>query len=494
MISCTAADPMPDMPMRQPRARDAKVYPLGEFIDELFDLTARRQAHSLDSAERLKGSFSELLGEPLAGLSAWRLEAWRRDRLEVGAQSDALNQQLRTLAECLRKAVQWGLMDRNPVEDLNLKGETEYFIEFFSGGVGHSFLREGWSPIGINDTWTVGYRAVVALEGVPASRDYTLKIQVAGIFAPIESMYQRIVVNANQTTIGQVFCRGAASYEFMLPAALITPGQPLEIVLQLPDARRPVDYPQQLGDSRFLALRVVKIELSPLRSELQHPAGPTQRDVLQERATLQQMESLGVNCEFGFVQRSVGAESMGLFRWTFAPIEKLIPALERRLEGLEGRNNLNIEVDEASEFIVEDKVYGFRHHSFVFESQGGTRAQVERAEFLRIGLLTRALIQQLNEQSKLFVYHDAGQSGLADVRRLVNAIRSYGDNTLLWIVGSPDESSVGTARELETGLIQGYVSGFQPVDGGILPVSPHYPTWLSAACDAHRIWRKGKPI
>ena len=78
----------------------------------------------------------------------------------------------------------------------------------------------------------------------------------------------------------------------------------------------------------------------------------------------------------------------------------------------------------------------------------------------------------------------------ADIRRLVRALHIYGNNTLLWIVAAPTAAQIGNTRQIERGLIQGYVSGFQT--GPIGPGSPHQPSWIKVACRAHQLWSRTK--
>jgi hypothetical protein len=51
-------------------------------------------------------------------------------------------------------------------------------------------------------------------------------------------------------------------------------------------------------------------------------------------AVATRMESLGRNCEFGFVQRHVGADPVSLLRWAGGPVEGVIAGLRRRWRGL----------------------------------------------------------------------------------------------------------------------------------------------------------------
>ncbi len=135
-------------------------------------------------------------------------------------------------------------------------------------------------------------------------------------------------------------------------------------------------------------------------------------------------------------------------------------------------------------------MFGTLHHTFVYAFQGGVLERVQKNEYIRVGVLCKALLEELRDHNKLFVYHDAGASELADIRRLVLALRKYGNNTLLWIVGAPTAEQIGETRQIEPGLIQGYVSGFQT--GPINPISPHLQSWVKVACRAHQIWTRAK--
>jgi hypothetical protein len=359
-------------------------------------------------------------------------------------------------------------------------------IELFVAGCGHELLREGWSDLGVADSWTVGRRSIVELP-VTQSIDHLLKIDVAGIFPPWGVGFQRLLARVGDELVGSVVCRGASAVEFFVPASVIGAAQRVRVMLELPDARRPVDHGG--ADSRFLALKVAQLELAPV-TDADRGVAQASAELDAQRAALSQMQSLGINCEFGFLQRAMGVEPLGLFRWTLAPLAKLVPAIEQGFAGLAQADALKIEMNDATEFVVEDTAYGFRHHSFVFASAGGTLAMVKRVEFLRVAMLSRSLIEEMRCAGKLFVYHDANESSLADVRRLVAALRQHGEGTLLWLVSPAADVPAGDVRYLEPGLIRGVVDGFQvPVDE-VLPTAPHQASWLKVACAAFRLWQE----
>jgi hypothetical protein len=463
---------------------------LGTFIDERYAPWVREHVGD-DAAARLKTDFAGWLSEPLTALSAWRIETWRRDQVDSVAQPLIVSRQLQALGSCLSKAAEWQLIERNPLQDVSSEADTDYFIELFGGGVGQGYLREGWAAIGVNWTWTLGHRAVLELPPISGEADYVLKMHIAGIY---QGHPQRLIVAVNDMAVGLILCRGPSSFEFLVPAGALNSRDRIDVVLEIPDARPPVDH-EARADGRFLGFRVAKIEFRPItrsqqETQVQMPASDNLPGVLEQRAALQEMTSLGFNCEFGLVQRYVGAEPMSLLRWSNAPIDKVIAGLEKRFAGLNARDALEVKVNSDGKFVVEDKVYGFRHHTFVSALQGGALERVQRNEYVRVGILCKTLLEDLRERKKLFVYHDADESKLADIRTLVRALQIYGNNTLLWIAGAPTAAQIGETRLIERGLIQGYVSGFQ--EAPIKPVSPHLFSWIKVACRAHQIWSKNK--
>ncbi len=56
-------------------------------------------------------------------------------------------------------------------------------------------------------------------------------------------------------------------------------------------------------------------------------------------------ESLGRNCEFGFVQRLSGAEPMGLLRFAGMSFDALVQALNTRFAGIAEPGNFTVWLD-----------------------------------------------------------------------------------------------------------------------------------------------------
>lgn len=112
----------------------AKVSTLGAFIDGRYGPWALEHLRRGDVAvARLKADFEKWLNEPLASFNGWRIESWRRDRLKAGTKPVTLNRQVDTLRSCLRKAVDWQVVDKHPLQGLKrLKVDDDERVRFLS--------------------------------------------------------------------------------------------------------------------------------------------------------------------------------------------------------------------------------------------------------------------------------------------------------------------------------------------------------------------------
>jgi hypothetical protein len=115
-------------------AERARVSTLGAFITERYGPWAVQHLRRGDVAvARLRADFAKWLDEPLGTFNAWRLESWRRDRLKDGVKPVTLNRQLDTLRACLRKAVEWQVIDVHPLHGLKrLKVDDDERVRFLS--------------------------------------------------------------------------------------------------------------------------------------------------------------------------------------------------------------------------------------------------------------------------------------------------------------------------------------------------------------------------
>ena len=100
----------------------AKVVTLRDFLDKEFEPWASaHQKWGARAAKRIKGVFEDRLDKPLTDLNAWVIEKWRSRRLKDGTAAGTVNRDLATLKSAIAKAVEWKILDTDPLKPVKLK-------------------------------------------------------------------------------------------------------------------------------------------------------------------------------------------------------------------------------------------------------------------------------------------------------------------------------------------------------------------------------------
>jgi hypothetical protein len=365
-------------------------------------------------------------------------------------------------------------------------------IEFRTGGHGHEFMVAGWSHPEIEYAWAIGKRAFLRLPGGGANCDCSLKFRAGPMIQHGTVNFQRLCVDVNGVNVANLIGRQPAYYEVLVPAEALRGRAQIDITLRMPDAASPSRFGAS-RDRRELGFWLSTLRLEPLLEgpifARPAPAAPVAEDHADTKTVMMHLQSLGINCELGFVQRYHEAEPLGLFRWAHTPLPNLLRVLEARFEGLGDPDNTIVRMDGATEFQVIDKKFGFRNHSFAFQKDGATEEKVRERELVRLPFLARLMIDDLQKAEKLFCYHDAGHSTLEDILRLSAALDKYGPNWLLWICGAGGHARVGTAERISDRLICGYIDKFHPVHA---VGEPSIEAWTAAVRAGYRIWQGAK--
>jgi len=146
---------------------------------------------------------------------------------------------------------------------------------------------------------------------------------------------------------------------------------------------------------------------------------------------LQLFESLGENCDLGVVQRAVGLEPFGLFRFSACQAPAVTELLRRRFDKLCEPDDLWLDV------VGEEREYWVKSRNTPFEAHTNRYADrheepvVRRGELDRMRYLKTHLLQDLERGKKFFVFK--GESDLATMQEMAAALQLYGPNRLLWI-------------------------------------------------------------
>ncbi len=212
----------------------------------------------------------------------------------------------------------------------------------------------------------------------------------------------------------------------------------------------------------------------------------------QMRALAMAFESLGgrdIGCEFGMVQRACGAEPLGLLRWADMPPEALMTALETRFAGVGTPEHTELFVDglDRPEYCTRDRRGMMYARTFIYADEipfGRMYAQSLR----RLAFLTRKLIEDLAQGSKIFVYRYTRRDLTeAELGRLHAAMQGYGRNTLLYVRYADARHPPGSVVRAGDGLLVGAMTRFKVSRNGALDAVPPIDAWMAVCEQAYRL-------
>jgi hypothetical protein len=211
--------------------------------------------------------------------------------------------------------------------------------------------------------------------------------------------------------------------------------------------------------------------------------GPASGPELPRDELIMRFESLGDNCEFGLVQRHVGAEPLGLLRFTFIEPGDLLRGMRTGFHGLGEPGTTEVIVSgKDREFIVNDRSFGMTFHTWQYETELDIET-VRQQQSARLGFLKRKFLEDVTNGEKIFVIKRLDPLRPEEVLPIYVALNEPRRNRLLWVVPADATHPSGTVEVLLPGLLRGYVDRFAPYENAPdLSLS----AWL-AVCEA--AWR-----
>jgi hypothetical protein len=199
-------------------------------------------------------------------------------------------------------------------------------------------------------------------------------------------------------------------------------------------------------------------------------------------------ESLGSDCEFGFLQRRAGAEPMGLLRFASMPFDGLLRALRTRFAGLTEPGNLHLWTEHGEPRITA-RNYRLTYHTEYREAEI-TQDELFRIESRKVAVLAAKLVEDLRRQRKIFVYQQHTPMQARDLVALLGALGRYGPVTLLWVVEADAEHQPGTVELINERLMVGHLKCFAP--GGNVHL-PDFASWIEICRAAWQHWSAARP-
>lgn len=92
---------------------------LDGFLEHHYEpwATSHRKSGAATIA-RIQSNFSHLMSRPLNEISLWVIEKWRSEQLKAGKARTTVNRDITALKACLARAVEWEVLDANPLAKL----------------------------------------------------------------------------------------------------------------------------------------------------------------------------------------------------------------------------------------------------------------------------------------------------------------------------------------------------------------------------------------
>jgi hypothetical protein len=178
--------------------------------------------------------------------------------------------------------------------------------------------------------------------------------------------------------------------------------------------------------------------------------------VLPDRDLVLQFESLGDSCELGLVQRRVGAEPLGMFRFAGAPLRHLIRALDARFEGMADPEHVRVQ-PLNDEYMIKLTKYDFIYHAHVKIGEADPAALYQQ-QTRTVRFLIDKLIADLETPEKIMVFRQNEELSANDLLDFRTALSAYGPATLLWVQETRPGHPPGTVSVIDDTLIIGYVT------------------------------------
>lgn len=187
---------------------------------------------------------------------------------------------------------------------------------------------------------------------------------------------------------------------------------------------------------------------------------------------LLRFESLGENCEFGFLLSRHQNGSGGFFRWAFTPLHSLINILSSDFEGVYALDQLKPRFGA----MVQDMRYDILFHSrlrseqqtdgsFEFIASAADRQQIHANEQEKVDYLVAKFRRRLSEERLILVLKAAAPPTAKRLRQLLvllrPALRQRG-STLLLVTPAASDQRPGKVRRLGPHLLHGTVAFMPP--------------------------------
>jgi hypothetical protein len=362
-------------------------------------------------------------------------------------------------------------------------------IDFAAAGHVRDFLISGFSNPEATHTWAFGERSRLRLP-LPSAKGwfiYILQFSPFGeglnnvsirMLPQEESVYEGrvagdvflgFVVNAYAQQ-GSFVVVDFHCTDFMSPkdAGLATDIRPLTVALKH-------GWIYQCMDdwSAFEACRKHSFVALPERGAAAHVKDQIGLDASDLVASF---ESLGHTCDFGLAQREVGAEPLGLLRFSGIENRNLIYGLMTQFRAIGLPENIRpCLAQHSGEFLIHEMKFGLFYHTFIPPTSISPEDLIAR-ESRRLPFLARKFLEDVQNGEKIFILRRPQPMHFAEAVAIWAILNSYAKNSVLLLEQASARSDVmnaGCVFELGPRLLMGML------DGARGQIKPTLSSWLT---------------
>ena len=351
-------------------------------------------------------------------------------------------------------------------------------IEFGAGGNSDAFVGGGWAEPEATHRWTMGRESRVALP--PFAADCVLVVDATPCLNAPALASQIVMLAINDRLLATAAFPGLRVLAFRIPHTVTGAESPVLSIIHLNhEAPR---APEQYRNGQPLGLMVHSIRLYALDAPAASRDKWADRPASREQLALC-FESLGQGCQFGQIQRQMGAEPLNLLRFVDTVTSSLVDGLVKGFAGIDTPDSLTLgkAPRDRPSYTWHQAVYKLSFDTLIdvdtLEAALVLRDQLKRLTFLR-----RKFVDDLRAAEKIYVLTRSDVLTEPEALAVFCALNLYGPNTLLWTVFG-DEATTGQVVELAPGFLRAQLGSVDEVRFAPLRA------WLGVLENAVVLWR-----
>jgi len=363
------------------------------------------------------------------------------------------------------------------------------------------YLGSGWAAPEPGYIWAVGPESWILVEAATVTRAVYFSFRAWPHLRPGRLPAQRLTIAANGHRIADFTFRGPHMVAGLIEADIAGNKAALCLRLSHPDNARPIDFPEARNpDNRPLALAYEEIVIEELEEDeatllaaltealSRPPAPPHTASPAPNADILQDFQSAGDDCEFGFIQRENGVQSISLLRFASIRIDDLSRGLRTGFSGIAQPDRMDIYVPANApghDYLGREGNYGLMYHTGIQPHSVAADA-LKAKEIVRLRRLADKFIEDAERADHIFVVKYKSPPLLVQLARLFAAFRRRGPVTLLWVREATAGRAPGTAEYLLPGLIAGYIDRIDTAPLTNISTA----SWLAMCAAAHALWKQ----